>query len=202
MSLRLPAILVCAAAAAGALAAVEQEIATTRAKLQEAVAEADRYSGGLLQAMSLSTVATTRNSLAMLEQRRLALKYSLPQFVGFSGERAASSPGASQPETAPTATPEPRRWSIVEVDSRVTESNNTWWRYAWKLAIRNDHDTPQLFDAVIEFQDADGFVIDSANEYGLGVPATSERTFTGSALVSVPGALRVSKTNAKVGVRR
>lgn len=192
--------------AAQTLTAVEAEIATTREKLAGAEAEAARYSGGLVQALSVSTVATIRNSLAMLEQRRLALKYALPQFIGFQGENAAhaASPEASRAgSSAPAAVPPPaeRKWSIVEVDSRVTETNDTWWRYAWKLTLRNDAAADMAFDATIEFQDSDGFVIDSENAYRLGVPAGSEQTFTGYSLVSMPGASRVAKTNAKVSAR-
>lgn len=179
------------------LATVEAEIAQTREKLAGAEAEAARYSGGLVQALSVSTVATMRNSLAMLEQRRLALKYALPQFIGFQGEHPATPAAAGAPPAAAPA-PVERKWSIVEVDSRVTESNDTWWRYAWKLTLRNDDSSDLAFDATIEFQDGDGFVIDSDRAHGLFVPAGSEKTFTGYALVSMPGALRVARTNAKV----
>lgn len=181
------------------LATVEADIAQTREKLAAAEAEADRYSGGLVQALSLSTVATMRNSLAMLEQRRLALKYALPQFIGFQGEPPAAPTAAGARPAA--AAPAERKWSIVEVDSRVTESNDTWWRYAWKLTLRNDDSSDLAFDATIEFQDAEGFVIDSDRQLGLFVPAGSEKTFTGYDLVSMPGASRVARTNAKVAIR-
>jgi hypothetical protein len=49
------------------LASVEREIASIQQQITNQQAEADRYSGGLVQAMSLATVATTRHSLAMLE---------------------------------------------------------------------------------------------------------------------------------------
>jgi hypothetical protein len=184
------------------LAAIEREVTETRAKVADAEAEAARYSGGLVQAMSLATAATVRNTLAMLEQRRLALKYSLPQYIGFQRDDTSASPRsvASAPVTVPPK-PGERHWKIIQIDSRVTESNDVWWRYAWKLTIRNDAETDGSFDATIEFQDSDGFVIDSASESHLAVPAQSERTFTGYSLVSVPGATRVARTNAKVAPR-
>lgn len=184
------------------LAAVEREVAETRAKVADAEAEAARYSGGLVQAMSLATAATVRNTLAMLEQHRLALKYSLPQYIGFQRDDTSASPRSTA--SAPVAVPpklEEKHWKIIQIDSRVTESNDVWWRYAWKLTIRNDAGTDGSFDATIEFQDSDGFVIDSARESHLAVPAQSERTFTGYTLVSVPGATRVARTNAKVAPR-
>lgn len=187
------------------LAEVETEIVSTKSKLASADAEAARYSGGLVQALSVSTAATIRNSLAMLEQRQLALKYSLPQYIGFQGAHLSpegAGPSATPVPEAPASAPSApaKKWSIVEVDSRVTEQNDTWWRYAWKLTLRNDDSADAVFDATIEFQDGDGFVIDSAQEYRLAIPGGSDRTFTGFALVRTPGAARVARTNAKVAV--
>lgn len=59
-----------------------------------------------------------------------------------------------------------------------------------------------LFNATIEFQDADGFIVEDDNAYNLGVPAGAQETFTGYALVSMPGATRVTKTNATVQARQ
>lgn len=53
------------------------EIEAARAKVEAAKAEADRYSGGLVQAMALMNVATTQNTVAMLEQQYLMAKYGL-----------------------------------------------------------------------------------------------------------------------------
>jgi hypothetical protein len=68
------------------LRGVEQEIADNLARIRSQEAEAARYSGGLVQAMSLSTLATMRQTQAMLDQKRLALKYGLPQYVGFRSQ--------------------------------------------------------------------------------------------------------------------
>ena len=64
------------------IAGLEAEIAELEQTIVAQQAEADRYAGGLVQAMALSTVATSRQSLAMLQQQRLALTYGLPQYVG------------------------------------------------------------------------------------------------------------------------
>jgi len=53
------------------------EIEAQKAKLAQAKAEADRYSGGLLQGLSLMSVATVGNTIAMLEQQYLLAKYGL-----------------------------------------------------------------------------------------------------------------------------
>ncbi len=184
------------------LAEVEREADVARTKAVDAEADAARYSGGLVQAISLSTAATAKNTLAMVEQKRLSLKYNLPQYIAFAHEspaRGRDSLGASESHgVGPTPTAEPQKWRIVEIDSKVTESNDSWWRYAWRLTLANDSPDPVAFDATIEFQDAEGFPVDEDRQRGLFVAGNSEKTFTGYALVSVPGASRVAKTLAKV----
>lgn len=189
--------------AAVQLGIVERELAELATKTAAAKAEAARYSGGLIQAVSLSTVAQMKQTQAMLDQKRLALKFSLPQYIGFKDGMTSipstNSITTNKPEESPT--PQEKQWRIVEIDSKVTESNNSWWRYAWRLTLANDSQQPMVFNATIEFQDADGFVIDQDSANRLVVPPTKEETFTGYTLVRVPGALKVQKTLAKVGVR-
>jgi len=177
------------------VAEIEAEIHAAKEKLVDSQADADRYSGGLIRATLLSAIATQRMTLAMLEQKLASLKFGFPLY--------SVSGGATSAEAPPTST-SPRRelsWSIVKIESRVTESNSSWHKHAWRLEIQNDEDIPLTFNAKIEFQDSDGFVIDDDNEYGLYVPPNSAKTFTGSTLVSVPGAYKVAKTNAKVSLK-
>jgi hypothetical protein len=121
-----------------------------------------------------------------------------------SAQVVAQAMPAAVPPPTPTVvpTPAPKEWRIVGVDAKVTESNDSWWRYAWKLTLANDSSVPLVFEATIEFQDAEGFVIDTAREYRLTVGPYLQDTFTGSALIRVPGAERVARTNAKVGIRK
>lgn len=98
------------------IAALEKELPDTADKVAKQEAEVARYRGGLVQATAMATLATLRQSQAMLEQKRLALKYGLPQFVGFkdlvpaapatqaaiTSASAAGAASASQPaETTP-----------------------------------------------------------------------------------------------------
>ena len=62
---------------------IEREIAENKEKITSQQAVADQYSGGLVQALSISTLETMRQTQAMLEQRRLAIKYELPQYLSF-----------------------------------------------------------------------------------------------------------------------
>lgn len=189
---------------ASELTAVEAELEAIKSKLGAAEAEAARYSGGLVYAMALSTVATIRQSQAMMEQKRLALKYGLPQFIGFAESNRAGSAATVTPiPTAKAAQPSAERdWEIVSVDSKVTESNDTWWKYAWKLTIRNKGTTPHAFRATIEFQDRDGFIIDTSDSDAFVVQPNADDTATGYALISTPGASNVARTLAKVSVVR
>jgi len=85
---------------------------------------------------------------------------------------------------------------IVEIDARVTEKNNSWWKYAWKLTIRNSGSLPFSLSATVEFQDKDGFIIDEDNEYGLVVPAGATKTFTGYQLIDTEVAINVAQIGA------
>ena len=90
---------------------------------------------------------------------------------------------------------------IVDVDAKVTESNSSWWKYAWKLTLRNPTKANKNYTATIEFLDSDGFVTDDDTEYDLLVAAGQERVFTGYDLVDADVAGNVAKVNAKVGLR-
>ncbi len=145
-----------------------------------------------------------KHTEAMLDQRRLTLKYGLPQFIAVANPKPAEGrlPAINLAPPQQPAQPTPgqsqtRNWQIVGINSRVTATTSMWWRYAWKLILRNNSESPQQFAAEIEFQDVDGFVIYSGRAHGLFVPA-NEQVLTGSELVGIPGASRVSRTYAKV----
>ena len=152
--------------------------------------------------MKLSTIATTRQTEAMLEQKRLALKFGLPQYIGFAGGQPSQSDGRVLPPAPSQDQPGQSRYEIVSIDARVTETNSSWWRYAWKLTVHNKSDMTMGFRAKIEFQDKDGFVIDDTNSDTFAVAAGADGTATGFALVRVPGASSVARTVAKVSAAR
>lgn len=56
-------------------AALDRDIASASGDLAESKAEADRYSGGLVQAMALARVATNELTLAQLNLAKLARRY-------------------------------------------------------------------------------------------------------------------------------
>jgi hypothetical protein len=95
---------------------VQQAIAEVDAGILQKQTDADRYGSGLIKSLTLSTLATMQQTRAMLDQKRLALRFGLPQFIGFSNSAGAVSsaigPTAStgsdpgrQRETAPPVFP-------------------------------------------------------------------------------------------------
>lgn len=176
-----------------ALRALEEQVADSNAQIARQQIETDRYSGGLIRATSLVTLATLQQTLAILDQRRLILKY------GLRSNGDAQAPPAPIP-TAAARVPEIQKdWRIVSVDARVTESNTVWSRFAWKLTLDNDSDRAQSFQGTIEFQDSDGFIVDTSNPGQMLVPAQSEQVFTGFALIKAELVGKVARAVAKVG---
>lgn len=88
--------------------------------------------------------------------------------------------------------------AIVEIDTRVTERNNTWWKFAWKLTLRNNTSQATSVDAKIEWLDVDGFVVDDDNARGLGVSPGEANTFTGYGLVTADVAGSIATVQAKI----
>ena len=90
---------------------------------------------------------------------------------------------------------------IANIETRVTESNDVWWKYAWRLTIRNSGSAPASLMAIIEFQDKDGFIIDRDTEYNLYIPANESKTFADYALIDAEVAGNVAQVSAKVRSR-
>lgn len=84
-----------------------KEIDTQTAALAAAQAEADKYSGGLVHAMALSTVATNAQTLAMLRQSYVIAKFGLASPMLAPAPNAGGEGGrpvsvASEPEPEPS----------------------------------------------------------------------------------------------------
>jgi hypothetical protein len=84
-----------------AAASLAREIEIQQGVLQSARVEAARFTGGLVHAMKLSTIATQEQSLAMLHQRFLVAKYGLgcPPFATGPGTPSTSNDGSSEKVT-------------------------------------------------------------------------------------------------------
>ncbi len=60
-------------------ASIKTDIDNLKVSIDEAKADANQYSGGLVQMLKLSTVATEEQSMAMLQQKYLTAKYGLAE---------------------------------------------------------------------------------------------------------------------------
>jgi len=186
---------------------LEQELRENESKIRDQEQEVAKYSGGLVQALSLSTLATMKQTQAMLNQRRLAVKYELPQYLAFQTPHAdsATTQANTVTPTVPSVTSQAPAfaddWEITEVASRPGEANSSWTRFSWKLTLRNRSSLAQRFDATIEFRDRDGFPVDHDDEYNLALPAFGQETFTGEKLIAADQVNRISTTAAKVKKR-
>ena len=87
---------------------------------------------------------------------------------------------------------------VASVETRVTETNNVWWRIAWRLTVRSHANRPLQLIAKIEYLDAQGFVVDQQVEHGLILPAGANETFTGFSLVNAQVAGSLHSVSAKV----
>ena len=86
-------------------------------------------------------------------------------------------------------------FEVLKVTAKPTEQNDVWWRYGYRLTVRNNgmNDDRQHFE--IQFLDADGYVIDTKTERAVIKPGATE-IITGETLVNLPGAAKVSKLKA------
>ena len=73
------------------LPVIDRELTDLEAKIEAQKLEVDHStSGGLVHAMALSTLETLKQTQAMLNQRRLAIQYELPQYLAFQRTKPTS----------------------------------------------------------------------------------------------------------------
>lgn len=87
---------------------------------------------------------------------------------------------------------------IVDISTRVTESNSVWSKFAWNLTLKNNTDRSRSVRAEIKWVDKDGFVVDSATEYSLSIPAGEEKTFNDYILIDASSAGDVDGVKAEI----
>lgn len=87
---------------------------------------------------------------------------------------------------------------IIDISTRVTESNSVWSRFAWNLTLKNNTDRPRTVSAVIKWVDKDGFVVDSDRQYSLSVPANAEHTFNDYKLIDASVAADVDGIEVEI----
>lgn len=185
---------------------IEAELASQREKISRQRVEASLYSGGLVQALSLSTLAMMEQTESMLDQKRLSLKFGLPQYIGLGtggpGPVPAVAPQPASEATNQTPKITENLFEILSVTARVTESNDVWSKWAWILRLRNKDTVAHVFSATIKFYDSGGFVVDEDSESSLRVEALEESDFAGYKLVTAGPAQTIARTGAEVRILR
>lgn len=182
------------------------EIAAQQKKVAEARREADRYSGGLVKALSESTVATASNTLAMLEQQYFVAKYGLAlpapsqqPVEGSNGPAAAAR--SSTPGPASSGSKAGGCLKIETFDSSVLSSNDVYTELAWKVDVANS--CAEGFGVRVNFTiyDKDEFELDSDSEE-VFVPANGVGKARGKMLVNPPEkARRMARQGASLLTR-
>lgn len=166
------------------------EIEAQQKKVTEARREADRYSGGLIKALSESTVATATNTLAMLEQQYFVAKYGLamPSASSLPAGPAGGPATQTRRSTAGPASGGSKAADCLKIetfDSSVLSSNDVYTELAWKADVVNT--CAEDFSIRVNFTiyDKDEFELDSDSEDVL-VPANGVGKARGKMLVSPP----------------
>lgn len=107
-------------------------------------------------------------------------------------------------ETPKVSTPKEKlekMFRVLSVDSKCTEANNVWHKYAWKLTLENLSTQGVSLIATLQWLDADGFVIDEDIDYNIHLMGSETKTFRGYQLISMPAASNVQTINASVKKR-
>ena len=184
-------------------AELAKEIESKRAELAEARAEADKYSGGLLQAVSETSVATTRSTIAMLEQQYFVAKYGLAMpTVSASPASPDARPTPITRSVAPQPeSPDPTDCIDIETfDSSVLSVNDVFTELAWKVDIPNTCTEAVRVRVTFTLYDTDDFKLDSDFEDVL-IPAGGTGKARGTMLVSPPEkARRMAKQGASIAL--
>jgi len=192
-------------------ARLAKEIDAQKEKVAEARREAERYSGGLIQALSETSVATARNTLAMLEQQYVLAKYGLtlptPASAGAEQPAAPAAAGiekrAAQKAHAASGMGKEQNdcLKIESFDSSVLSTNDVFTELAWKVDVSNSCTEPFSVRVRFVVYDKDEFELDSGNET-VYVPAHGVGKARGKMLVSPPGkARRMAKQGASISAR-
>jgi hypothetical protein len=182
------------------------EIESQQKKVADARREADRYSGGLVQALSESTAATATNSLAMLEQQYFIAKYGLamptmPQSAGGAGSGTAATAQRPSPGPIAAGSKGPGCLKIETFDASVLSSNDVFTELAWKADVTNSCAEPFSVRVNFTIYDKDEFELDSDNE-DIVVSRNGVGKARGKMLVSPPEkARRMARQGVSLSAR-
>ncbi len=139
----------------------------------------------------LLRIADLERKVALLEQRLDKLESQNKILVETSPTKAIISEKTKTEQ-------ESKLFEIIKVETRITETNDSWSKVSWKLVLRSFADAPLGFGATIEFLDNDGFIVDSAFQSEVLLPDQNEQIFTGYYLLDASLIVGVASIQAKV----
>lgn len=172
-------------------AELAKDIQAQQEKVAQARREADRYSGGLVKALSESTYATATNTLAMLEQQYFVAKYGIPapNPTEVSVRASTDQSATSQPVQGPAGNNEASKpkdcLKIDTFDSSVLSTNSVYTELAWKVDVANSCAETLAVRVTFTIYDKDEFELDSDHE-NIAVPPNGIGKARGKMLVSPP----------------
>jgi endonuclease YncB( thermonuclease family) len=88
------------------------------------------------------------------------------------------------------------------VQARITETNESWSRFSWRVTVRNKGSSSSAVVVTVEFQDADGFPVATSGPETITISAGAEETATGFNLIRAEPARNVRKIAGKIGAPR
>lgn len=133
------------------LSEIEREAMQALKEKEALKAEADRYSGGLVRATKLSTVAIKEQQLAMLELKRISLLYDIPIFWSSTGQPARE---AEPPKVSPTGEDDISKLITLRIlNKRVFEANYSEHLGMEFTYTNNSQKTIKAFTGVMHFKD-------------------------------------------------
>lgn len=149
------------------------------------------------EVQELAELKKTHATTAAMVEAKSARIEELARRLSKAQEQAAEleSRLAEYQPAAPAGNPQ---FEIVSCRYRVTETNNTWSRFAWILEVRNATNEAIACQATIRFMDRSGFAIDDAYDPNINLAGKGLHTFRGSTLINKPGASRVVQAEAQV----
>lgn len=152
------------------------------------MSQSNQPSNNSAQPHPLVRIASLEEKVAQLEQRLAKL------------ENSPNTQSRKLQDTAPVSPPEESAplFEIVKIDAKITEANDVWSKFAWKLILRSLSKTPFSFHATVEFLDKDGFVVADSLQANLLLRPLSEQTFTGYELINDSVVRSIHTIQAKV----
>jgi len=125
-----------------------------------------------------------------------------------------SSGGSSEPESSTlppeysipstpsnetkTAPPLIANWEVVDLDYKIVEKNETWWKFSWQATLRNNTSSLVKFFITANFLDWNGFIIDYDLTGPIQFAPKEQKTVRGFALIDASLAPEVNEIEATI----